>query len=490
MDEQIQDRFDGEGITFDDVLLLPAYSEYVGKDVTVTTRISRNVAMNAPIVSAAMDTVTESALAIALAQQGGLGFIHKNLTIEQQVKEVYLVKRSVNGIIYNPVTLPPSETVAAARGLMEENKISGIPIVDGRRPVGILTSRDLRFRRDDRALIAEVMTKELITGPTNTTLEDAKDILHQKKVEKLLLVDKDGYLHGLITIKDINKLMEFPDANLDGKGRLRVGAAIGATGDALERAAALVQQGVDLLVIDTAHGHSKNVGDTLERLKRDLPVDIVAGNIATADGARYLAERGADAVKVGIGPGSICTTRVIAGIGVPQLTAVASAAGALRDVDVPVIADGGIRYSGDIVKAIAMGATCVMIGSLFAGVAESPGETVLYQGRTYKSYRGMGALGAMERGSKDRYGQEEVRATEKFVPEGVEGRVPYKGYLKDFVHQLVGGLRQGMGYVGAPDIETLRTRTRFLRTTHAGWVENHPHDIEITKEAPNYRVDR
>ncbi|MFQ5843958.1 MAG: IMP dehydrogenase [Planctomycetota bacterium] len=477
-------------MTFDDLLLVPAYSEVVGRSVSVATRVSRNVDLKVPITSAAMDTVTESALAIALAQQGGLGFIHKNLSIEQQVKEVYLVKRSVNGIIYDPITLPPAETVAAARRLMEENKISGIPIVDGKRVVGILTSRDLRFREDDQVRIADVMTRDLVTGPVDTTLEDAKEILHQRKIEKLLLVDAEWTLHGLITIKDINKLMEYPEANLDARGRLRVGAAVGAVGDALERAAALVEQGVDLLVIDTAHGHSQNVGAALQRLKSDFDVDVVAGNVATAEGARWLAERGADAVKVGLGPGSICTTRVIAGVGVPQLTAVASAVSALRDTGVPVIADGGIRWSGDIVKALASGASSVMIGSLFAGVAESPGETVLYQGRTYKSYRGMGAMGAMERGSKDRYGQQEIRATEKFVPEGVEGRVPYKGSLRDFVYQLVGGLRQGMGYVGAATIGDLRTKTRFLRVSRAGWVESHPHDVAITKEAPNYRVDR
>jgi IMP dehydrogenase len=487
----MKDRIVGEGITFDDVLLLPGYSEILGSDVDVTTRLSRKVFLKIPIVSAAMDTVTESALAISLAQQGGLGFIHKNISIEQQVKEVYLVKRSVNGIIYDPITLPPDETIGTARRQMEENKISGIPIVEGRRVVGILTSRDLRFRTDDNARIEDVMTKEhLVTGPIDTTLEQAKKVLHSSKVEKLLLVDEAMTLLGLITIKDINKLMEFPQSNLDAQGRLRVGAAVGAVGDAPERAAALVEQGVDVLVVDTAHGHSRNVGKMVEKLKSSHDVDVVAGNVATAEAARYLVDAGADAVKVGIGPGSICTTRVIAGIGVPQLTAVAAAADALRDTDVPVIADGGIRYSGDIVKAMAAGADCAMIGSLFAGVEESPGEMVLYRGRSFKSYRGMGSLGAMARGSRDRYGQHEIRATEKFVPEGVEGRVPYKGRLADMVHQLVGGLRQGMGYCGTRDIEELHAKARFLRVSGAGVTESHPHDIDITKEAPNYRVDR
>jgi len=485
----MHDRIIGEGITFDDVLLVPGYSELLGSDVDVTTRLSRNVSLNVPIVSAAMDTVTESALAISLAQQGGLGFIHKNLSIEQQVHEVYMVKRSVNGVIEDPITLPPDETVGTARRLMDENRISGIPIVDGRRVVGILTSRDLRFRTDDRAPVGDVMTRaNLVTGPPHMTLDKAKDVLHRSKVEKLLLVDDAMILQGLITIKDINKLEQFPQANLDAQGRLRVGAAVGAVGDARERAAALVEHGVDVLVVDTAHGHSRNVGEMVRWLKANHEVDVVAGNVATGAGAKYLADAGADGVKVGIGPGSICTTRVIAGIGVPQLTAVADAAGALAGQDVPVIADGGIRFSGDIVKAIAAGAQCAMVGSLFAGVEESPGEMVLYRGRTFKSYRGMGSLSAMSRGSKDRYGQHEIRATEKFVPEGVEGRVPYKGHLHDLVHQLVGGLRQGMGYCGTRTIAELRTGTRFLRVSTAGALESHPHDIEVTKEAPNYRV--
>jgi len=485
----MQNRIVGEGITFDDVLVLPGFSEVLGSDVDVSTRLSRNVGLNVPIVSAAMDTVTEAALAISLAQQGGIGFIHKNLTIEQQVKEVYVVKRSVNGIIYDPVTLPPSETVSTARARMDENRISGIPIVEGTRVVGILTSRDLRFRKDDDARIADVMTREnLVTGPIDTTLEIAKDVLHHSKVEKLLLVDEAMNLKGLITIKDINKLMEFPEANLDARGRLRVGAAVGAVGDSRERAAALVEQGVDLLVVDTAHGHSRNVGEMVSYLKSTHAVDVVAGNVATSDGARYLADAGADGIKVGIGPGSICTTRVIAGIGVPQLSAVAAVVKEVEKDDIPVIADGGIRYSGDIVKAMAAGASAVMIGSLFAGVEESPGEMVLYRGRTFKMYRGMGSLGAMARGSKDRYGQHEIKATDKFVPEGVEGRVPFKGHLSDLVHQLVGGLRQGMGYCGTSTIGELRTRPRFLRVSAASNVESHPHDIEVTKEAPNYRA--
>jgi len=487
----MQERIAGEGLTFDDVLLLPGYSEVTGAQVDVASRMTRRIPIPVPLLSAAMDTVTESALAIALAQQGGLGVIHKNLSIDQQVKEVYVVKRSVNGIIYDPITLPPTESIGTARRCMEENKISGIPVLEGRKVVGILTSRDLRYSKNDDARIGEVMTREnLVTGAPGTTLEQAKDILHRHKVEKLLLVDERMHLHGLITIRDINKLQEFPQANLDERGRLRVGAAVGAVGDARERAQALVEKGVDVLVVDTAHGHSRNVGEMVAWLKSRFDVDVVAGNVATADGARYLADKGADAVKVGIGPGSICTTRIIAGIGVPQLSAIDAAARALEGTGIPVIADGGIRYSGDIVKALATGAHTVMIGSLFAGTEESPGETLLFQGRTYKSYRGMGSLGAMSRGSKDRYAQEEIRATEKFVPEGVEGRVPYKGHLKDLVYMLVGGLRQGMGYCGARTIEELRTKTRFLRISGAGVVESHPHNIEITKEAANYRVQR
>ncbi len=481
----------GHALTFDDILLVPGHSTVHPKSVDVSSRFTRGITLNIPIVSAAMDTVTESALAIPLSQEGGMGVIHKNLSIEQQVKEVYLVKRSVNGIICDPITLPPSETVGTAAARMEENKISGIPIVEGSRVVGILTSRDLRFRTDVKARIGDVMTREdLVTGSIDTTLEDAKHVLHKSKVEKLLLVDGEMNLQGLITIKDINKLMEYPLSNLDPKGRLRVGAAVGAVGDARERAAALVEQSVDVLVVDTAHGHSRNVGQMVEYLKGHFDVDVVAGNVATADGARYLADAGADAVKVGIGPGSICTTRVVAGIGVPQLSAIAATVHALRDTDVPVIADGGIRFSGDIVKALAGGAHCVMVGSLFAGTEESPGETVFFRGRTFKIYRGMGSLGAMAHGSKDRYGQHEIGPTEKFVPEGVEGRMPYKGKLKDLVHQLAGGLRQGMGYCGTRDIQALRTQARFLRVSTAGMLENHPHDVEITKEAPNYRTDR
>jgi len=487
----MHDRIAGEGLTFDDVLLLPGYSEITGPQVDVASRLTRRITIPIPLVSAAMDTVTESALAIALAQQGGLGVIHKNLPIDQQVKEVYVVKRSVNGIIYDPITLPPAESIGTARRCMEENKISGIPVVEGRRVVGILTSRDLRYSKNDDARIGDVMTKQnLVTGPIDTNLEKAKDILHRQKVEKLLLVDDRMNLQGLITIRDINKLQEFPQSNLDEKGRLRVGAAVGAVGDARERAQALVEKDVDVLVVDTAHGHSKNVGEMVAWLRSRFDVDVIAGNVATEEGAKYLADKGADAVKVGIGPGSICTTRIIAGIGVPQLSAIAAAVRALQGSEIPVIADGGIRYSGDIVKALATGAHTAMIGSLFAGTEESPGETVLFQGRTYKSYRGMGSLGAMSRGSRDRYGQQEIRATEKFVPEGVEGRVPYKGHLKDLVYMLVGGLRQGMGYCGTRSIEELRTRTRFLRVSGAGVAESHPHNIEITKEAANYRIER
>jgi len=478
-----QDKITSEGITFDDVLLVPGYAEVLPQDVDTQTRISRQVALNIPVVSAAMDTVTESALAIALAQEGGLGVIHKNLTIQEQVLEVEVVKRSENGIIVDPVTLPPTETVATARQVMRERGISGIPIVDGERLVGILTSRDLRFQEVDTLHISKVMTKDLITAPRTTTLDEAKAILQRHKVEKLLLVDRQFRLQGLITKKDIDKLVQFPQASRDERGRLRVGAAVGVRD--FERVEALLAKDVDLIVVDTAHGHSRNVVETIRELKRSYDTEVVAGNVATAEGAKALADAGADGVKVGIGPGAICTTRVISGAGVPQITAIMDCAEALSGTDLPVIADGGIRYSGDITKALAAGAHAVMVGSLFAGLEESPGELVLYRGRRFKLYRGMGALGAMVKGSADRYTQEGLAAP-KLVPEGVEGRVPYRGLLSEFVYQLVGGLRAGMGYCGAATIEELRQKGRFVRVSFAGVRESHPHDIVITQEAPNY----
>ncbi len=482
-------RIGGEGITFDDVLLVPAYSEVVPSRVDTKSRFTRRVALNIPLVSAAMDTVTESALAIALAQEGGVGVIHKNLGVEDQVRQVEIVKRSVAGVIYDPVTLPPGETVGRAKEMMDSHEISGIPIVEpGDRLVGILTSRDLRFQKDLGRRIADVMTRtDLVTGPLGTTLDEAKDVLHRAKVEKLLLTDAEGRLCGLITIKDINKTMQFPAANRDALGRLRVGAAVGVSAEDRDRAAALVAAGADVLVVDSAHGHSSNVLRTVEWVKSAYSdVDVVGGNVATEEGARDLVKAGADGVKVGIGPGSICTTRIVSGVGVPQVTAIMNAVRACDPEGVPVIADGGIRYSGDITKALGAGASSVMCGSIFAGLAEATGETILYRGRTFKAYRGMGSIGAMVHGSRDRYRQEGA-SRDKLVPEGVEGRVPYRGPLADFVYQLVGGIRAGMGYVGAADIETLRTRSRFVRQTGSAVREAHPHDIAITREAPNYQ---
>ncbi len=476
------------GITFDDVLLLPGWSEVLPADIQVATRVSRRVRVNLPIVSAAMDTVTESDLAIALAKEGGIGIIHKNLDVEAQVREVEKVKRSAHGVIHDPVTLPPDATTARAREIMDEQRISGIPIVSGRRVVGIITRRDLRFQRDMSVPVREVMSREtLVTASPRTTLEEAKQILQRRKVEKLLLVDDGGDLRGLITIRDIDMTERFPNASKDERGRLVVGAAVGVNDD--ERAAALVRAGVDVVVVDTAHGHSRNVVETVRRLKAALPVDIVAGNVGTAEGARALVDAGVDGVKVGIGPGSICTTRVVAGVGVPQITAILECGRVTRDADVPLIADGGIRYSGDITKALAAGADLVMLGSLLAGVEESPGEVVVLKGRAFKEVRGMGSLGAMVRGSADRYGQGDVATPRKLVPEGIEGRVPYKGPLGPFVYQLVGGVRAGMGYVGAADLAALRTRARFIRISPAALREGHPHDVTITREAPNYGLD-
>ena len=484
----MKDRILGEALTFDDVLLVPRPSAVVPSTVDVRSKASRRVGLNIPILSAAMDTVTESGLAIALAQQGGLGVIHKNLPVDAQCREVYLVKRSVNGVITDPVTLPPDAPIKKARALMEEQRISGIPIVSGEKVVGILTSRDLRFVESDLTVGDVMTTTDLVTAPPGTNLEKARDLLHRSKVEKLLLVDAAGRLAGLVTIKDIDTLARFPASNLDATGRLRVGAAVGVSDDA--RVAALVRARVDLVVVDTAHGHSENVVRAVERYKKAFPaLDVVAGNIVTAEAARDLINAGADGVKVGVGPGSICTTRIVAGVGVPQLTAIGDVASEAGRHGVPIIADGGIRYSGDIVKALAAGAQCVMLGSLFAGTEESPGEVLYFQGRQFKSVRGMGSLGAMEQGSADRYAQGDVKARDKFVPEGVEGRVPFKGRLAEYVYQLVGGLRSGMGYCGCATVDELPVRTRFVRVTAAGMNESHPHDIQITKEAPNYRVE-
>ncbi|MBX7103538.1 MAG: IMP dehydrogenase [Gemmataceae bacterium] len=475
------DRIAYQGITFDDVLLEPGYSEVVPAECEVRSQLTRSISLNIPILSSPMDTVTESDLAIALAQEGGIGIIHKNLTVPQQTREVDKVKRSENGIITDPVTLPPDQTVGHARKVMEQQKISGVPITVGEKLVGILTRRDLRFLTDNDQKIADVMTREhLVTAAEDTTLDKAERILTENKVEKLLLVDDQYRLRGLITIKDIDKLQSFPGACKDRRGRLRVGAAVGVRD--YERAGSLIQAGVDVLVVDSAHGHSRNVIETVREIKRQFAIEVIAGNVATEQGAQALVEAGADAVKVGIGPGSICTTRVVSGVGVPQVTAIARAAGA---VGVPIIADGGIRYSGDITKAIASGANAVMVGGLFAGLAESPGRTIIYKGRSFKTYRGMGSLGAMMDGSRDRYQQKET-TNNKLVPEGVEGRVPYKGPLAPFVVQLVGGLKAGMGYCGTKTIDELRTRTRFIQVSAASVQESHPHDIFITQEAPNY----
>ena len=481
----MHDRIAGEGITFDDVLLLPGWSEVVPADIDVRSRFTRNVAVSIPVSSSAMDTVTEAALAVALAYEGGIGVIHKNMPSQDQAREVYQVKRTVSGVIVDPVTVGPGAKVGEARRLMQAHRISGLPITDdARRVVGILTSRDLRFHKDDEQVISTVMTKNLVTRPPETTPEQAKEVLHKMKVEKLILVDAEGRLAGLITIKDINKLHQFPRANLDGEGRLRVAAAVGVKED--DRVERLVAAQVDVICVDTAHGHSNNVVEAVKRIKKQFKVDVVAGNVATEEGAKALIDAGADAVKVGIGPGSICTTRVISGVGVPQLTAITNAVRACAKAKVPVIADGGIRYSGDITKALAAGAESVMCGSLFAGLEESPGETILYRGRTFKQYRGMGSLGAMVEGSSDRYAQGDVQR-DKLVPEGVEGRVPYRGKLSDFVYQLVGGLRAGMGYVGAATIPELQSKAKFVKITGASLRENHPHDIAITHESPNYQ---
>lgn len=476
-----------EGLTFDDVLLVPQKSDVIPKDVDLKTRLTTKIKLNIPLISAAMDTVTEARMAIAMAREGGIGIIHKNMTIEQQMTEVDKVKRSEHGVIVDPFYLSPNHILEDADALMSKYKISGVPITENGKLVGILTNRDLRFETDLSKPIYEAMTKEnLITAPEGTTLAEAQEILRAHKIEKLPIVDKDFNLKGLITIKDIEKAVQYPNSARDESGRLLAGAAIGVTADVLERVEALVSAKVDVVVLDSAHGHSKNIIDTLKKVKAAFPdLQVIAGNIATAEATEDLINAGADAVKVGIGPGSICTTRVIAGIGVPQITAIYDSARVAKKYGVPVIADGGVKYSGDLTKAIAAGADAIMIGSLFAGCEESPGEFELYQGRRFKVYRGMGSLGAMSSGSKDRYFQEDVR---KLVPEGVEGRVEYKGVLADMVYQLLGGLRSGMGYCGTRTIPELQKNAKFIRITSAGLRESHPHDIQITKEAPNYSI--
>ncbi|HRG03863.1 MAG: IMP dehydrogenase [Paludibacteraceae bacterium] len=484
----IADKIEFEGFTFDDVLLVPAYSEVLPRNVSLTTRFSRNIELKIPVVSAAMDTVTEAKMAIAIAREGGIGVIHKNMTIAEQARQVSMVKRAENGMISNPVTIRQGATVADALSLMAEYKIGGIPVVDDDGYLmGIVTNRDLRFQRDLSKLIDEVMTKEnLVTTSRTTNLEEAAEILQQYKIEKLPVVDENYKLIGLLTYKDITKAKDKPMACKDSRGRLRVAAGVGITSDTFERIEALVEAGVDAIVIDTAHGHSKGVIDALKKVKsRFTEIDVIVGNIATAEAALALVESGADAVKVGIGPGSICTTRIIAGVGVPQLSAIYAVAHALQDTGVPVIADGGIRYSGDIVKALAAGADTIMAGSLFAGVEESPGETIIFNGRKFKSYRGMGSLEAMDKGSKDRYFQDMEDDIKKLVPEGISARVPFKGSLYEVVYQMIGGLRAGMGYCGANNIGELH-QAKFTRITSAGVVENHPHDVTITSEAPNY----
>jgi IMP dehydrogenase len=484
----IADRITMEGLTFDDLLLVPAYSEVLPRNVDLTTQFSRNISLNIPMVSAAMDTVTETTMAIAIAREGGIGVIHKNMSIEDQARKVRAVKRAENGMILDPITITQEKAVSDALEMMSEYKIGGIPVVTpDSRLVGIVTNRDLRFEKAMNKSIEEVMTKDnLITTRQSTNLEDAAEILQQYKIEKLPVVDSEYRLVGLITYKDITKAKDKPFACKDEQGRLRVAAGMGVTADSIERATALIEAGVDAIVIDTAHGHSKGVAEMLKRVKKTFPqIDVVVGNIATADAARFLVDAGADAVKVGIGPGSICTTRIIAGVGVPQVTAIYEVSKALKGTGVPLIADGGLRYSGDIVKALAAGGSSVMMGSLLAGTEESPGETIIFNGRKFKSYRGMGSLSAMQQGSKDRYFQDVEDDIKKLVPEGIEARVPFKGTLQEVVYQMVGGLRAGMGYCGAENIDMLH-EAKFTRITSAGYTESHPHGVMITREAPNY----
>jgi IMP dehydrogenase len=484
------DKIALEGLTYDDVLLIPAYSEVLPRDVDTSTWLTRDIRLNVPVVTAAMDTVTEYRMAIAVAQEGGLGFIHKNMSIERQAEQVRRVKRSESGLIIDPLTLPPDATLREAFQMMSENKVGGIPVMDhNNKLVGIITNRDLRFQEPNERLVRDLMTKEnLITAPEGTTLDEAEETLQKYKIEKLPVVDKKGTLVGLITYKDILKRKNFPFACKDDYGRLRVGAAVGVTGDTMERIAALVQANVDVITVDTAHGHSKGVLDKVKEIKTEFPdLQLVAGNVATGAATEALIHAGADGVKVGVGPGSICTTRVVAGVGVPQLSAVMNAAAAAKKLNVPIIADGGIKFSGDIPKALAAGADCIMAGSMFAGTEESPGETILYQGRKFKSYRGMGSIEAMKAGSKDRYFQDVEDDLKKLVPEGIVGRVPYKGKMGETIYQLVGGLRASMGYVGAANMDELKN-AKFVRITSAGLRESHPHTVTITKESPNYSI--
>ncbi|HMK60826.1 MAG TPA: IMP dehydrogenase [Dissulfurispiraceae bacterium] len=478
------------GLTFDDVLLLPAKSDVLPGEVDVSTNLTKNIRLNVPIISAAMDTVTDASLAIAIAREGGLGIMHRAMSPQKQALEIDKVKKSESGMIVDPITVSPDAPISDAQVLMARYRISGVPVTTDGKLVGILTNRDLRFENNNKRKVSEVMTsKNVITAAVGTTLEEAKDTLNRYKIEKLPIVDDENNLKGLITIKDIEKRKKYPHACKDSLGRLRVGAAVGVGDNALYRVEFLVKAGVDVIAIDTAHGHSRGVINTLKEIKKRFNIEVIAGNIATAEAAAELIKAGADAVKVGIGPGSICTTRIVAGAGVPQLTAIRNCCAVASKYDVPVIADGGIKYSGDVAKAIAAGAHCVMIGSLFAGTDESPGEVILYQGRSYKTYRGMGSIGAMQQGAKDRYGQEGVEK-EKLVPEGVEGRVPYKGPLANSIHQLVGGLRSGMGYCGCRTLDEMRKSARFIQITNAGWKESHVHDVIITKEAPNYRIEQ
>ncbi len=483
------EKFGKQGLTFDDVLLIPAESNILPADIDLKTRLTRKITLNIPVMSAAMDTVTESRMAIAVAREGGIGIIHKNMSIGAQAEQVDMVKRSENGVITNPFWLAPGHTLAEADELMAKYRISGVPICDNGKLIGIITNRDMKFETDMSQLIDNVMTKEnLVTAPEGTTLDQAREILRAHKIEKLPIVDSEMHLKGLITIKDIEKAQVYPNSARDSKGRLLVGAAIGATADVLDRVKALVEAGADVLCLDSAHGHSHNILEAVRRIKALYPdVQLIAGNVATAEGTRALIEAGADCVKIGIGPGSICTTRVVAGIGVPQITAVYDAAQVAAEYDVPIIADGGIKFSGDLTKALAAGGNVVMLGSLLAGCEESPGENEVFQGRQFKVYRGMGSLGAMAKGSKDRYFQE---GNKKLVPEGVEGRVPYKGLVADTIYQLMGGLRAGMGYCGCATIDELRAKARFIQITAAGLRESHPHDVFITKEAPNYTVSQ
>lgn len=479
-------------LTFDDVLLLPAASKVLPNEVDVRTKLTRSISMNIPLMSAAMDTVTEANTAISMAREGGIGIIHKNMSIERQAREVDKVKKSESGMIVDPVTMHPEQKISEVLEVMEQYRISGVPIVkDGRRLVGIITNRDLRFETNLDQKVAEVMTKEnLVTASEGITLEESKILLHKNRIEKLLVVNDKGELLGLITIKDIMKIKQYPSACKDSLGRLRVGAAVGVGPDRDARVEALVNAGVDVIAVDSAHGHAQAVVDSVPAIKRQFPeIELIAGNVATAEGAKTLAEAGADAIKVGVGPGSICTTRVVAGVGVPQITAVTECARVAKDYQVPIIADGGVKYSGDVVKALAAGAHSVMIGSIFAGTDESPGEMILYQGRSYKVYRGMGSLGAMKEGARDRYFQEDIEEDAKLVPEGIEGRVPYKGPLSSSVFQLIGGLRAGMGYVGCGTLDELQQKAKFIRITSAGLKESHVHDVIITKEAPNYQID-